>query len=275
MKDNKNKTEYPKQGDANPDPITGAPGSHPVGTGIGAAGGAAAGAAGTVAAAAALGSAVGPVGTVVGGAIGAIVGGLAGKAVAEKIDPTVEDVYWREHHPNQAYARKDYSYDDYQGAYRTGYEGWARHAQSGRSFDQLENDFKADYERNRGTSRLAWTEARPAVHAAWDRHDARLLERYVGWDVVDRNENKIGTLECLWSNHAGDTTFIGVKTGWIFGKIHVVPASAAQVHQAHKHIWLSYDEAKVKDAPNYDSGVTLTPDMENEVRGFYGSCCAS
>ena len=29
--------------DPNPDPITGAPGSHPVGTGIGAAGGAAAG----------------------------------------------------------------------------------------------------------------------------------------------------------------------------------------------------------------------------------------
>ena len=74
--------------DANRDPISGAPGSHPVGTGIGAgAGGIAAGAAaGTLAA--------GPVGTVVGAAIGAVAGGLAGKAVAERIDPTVVDTHW-------------------------------------------------------------------------------------------------------------------------------------------------------------------------------------
>jgi phage tail tape-measure protein len=68
----------------NRDPITGAPGAHPVGVGLGAAaGGIAAGAAaGTVTA--------GPVGTVVGAAVGAIAGGLGGKAVAEHFDPTLE-----------------------------------------------------------------------------------------------------------------------------------------------------------------------------------------
>ena len=59
----------------NADPITGEPGSHPVGTGLGAAGGAAAGAA--------VGSVGGPLGTLVGGAVGAVVGGLAGSAVGE------------------------------------------------------------------------------------------------------------------------------------------------------------------------------------------------
>ena len=54
-----------KEGDANRDPITGAPGSHPVGTGMGAAAGGAAGAAaGTIVA--------GPVGTVVGAVVGAV-----------------------------------------------------------------------------------------------------------------------------------------------------------------------------------------------------------
>ena len=68
--------------DLNPDLITGEPGSHPIGTGVGAAGGAAAGAA--------IGTAVGgPVGTVVGGIIGAVTGGLAGKDVAENLDPTL------------------------------------------------------------------------------------------------------------------------------------------------------------------------------------------
>ena len=83
-------------GNANLDPITGAPGAHPIGTGVGAAlGGAAAGAvAGTV---------VGPVGTVIGAAVGAIVGGLAGKGVAEKIDPTIEQAYWRETYKDRPY----------------------------------------------------------------------------------------------------------------------------------------------------------------------------
>lgn len=76
--------------DTNPDPITGAPGAHPIGTGLGAAlGGAAAGAA--------VGTVAGPVGTIIGAAAGAIVGGLAGKGVAEVVEPTRESAYWREH----------------------------------------------------------------------------------------------------------------------------------------------------------------------------------
>src|SRR5205085_1828378 len=53
----------------NRDPITGAAGSHGIGTGIGTTGGVVAGAA--------LGSLAGPVGTAVGGFLGAIVGAVA------------------------------------------------------------------------------------------------------------------------------------------------------------------------------------------------------
>jgi hypothetical protein len=81
--DNDSKDGTPTQVATNLDPITGAPGAHPVGVGLGAAvGGIAAGAAaGTVAA--------GPLGTVVGAAVGAVAGGLGGKAVAEHFDPTL------------------------------------------------------------------------------------------------------------------------------------------------------------------------------------------
>src|SRR5687767_10858541 len=96
-----------KQGkDANRDPITGAPGSHPVGTGLGAA-------AGGAAAGAAIGTVAGPVGTAVGMAAGAIVGGLAGKGIAEKIDPTVEDSYWRQNYASRPYVDKNNNYDVY------------------------------------------------------------------------------------------------------------------------------------------------------------------
>jgi len=146
--------------DANRDPMTGAAGSHPVGTGLGAA-------AGGIATGAAIGTVAGPVGTLVGAAAGAIVGGLAGKAVGEAIDPTVEDAFWSRQYGHEPYYSKDRTYDDYAPAYRTGYEAHGRYA--GRSFDEVESDLKASYERSRGGSRLDWNTARPATRAAWDR----------------------------------------------------------------------------------------------------------
>src|SRR3954470_12817572 len=105
--------------DANPDPITGAPGAHPVGTGVGAASGAVAGAA--------LGGAVGgPVGAVVGAAVGGVAGGLAGKGVAEGVNPTAEDAYWRNNYSKRPYAANR-SYDDLAPAYRYGWESRGRH----------------------------------------------------------------------------------------------------------------------------------------------------
>src|SRR5437870_4225921 len=93
--------------DRNPDAITGTPGSHPVGTGVGAA---AAGAAG-----AAIGSVVPGVGTAIGGAVGAVVGavagGLAGKGVAEAINPTEEEEYWRSEFRNRAYYTPGMDYE--------------------------------------------------------------------------------------------------------------------------------------------------------------------
>jgi hypothetical protein len=146
--------------DANRDPISGAPGAHPVGTGVGAV-------AGGVAAGAAIGTVAGPIGTAVGAAAGAIAGGLAGKAVAENIDPTAEDAYWRESYQRQPYYQSGMTYDDYAPAYRLGYESRGRY--SGGRFDDIESDLATDYQARRGTSRLSWEHAKQAARAAWDR----------------------------------------------------------------------------------------------------------
>ena len=76
---------------------------------------------------AAIGTVAGPVGTGIGMAAGAIAGGLAGKGIAEKIDPTAEDAYWRTSYISRSYVDKDTPYDLYQSAYRTGYEGYGRY----------------------------------------------------------------------------------------------------------------------------------------------------
>jgi len=146
--------------DANRDPITGAPGAHPLGAGLGAA-------AGGAAVGAAAGTVAGPVGTAIGMAAGAIAGGLAGKSVAEKIDPTVEDTYWRNYYSTRPYVDKNIPYDAYRPAYRTGYEGYTRFA--GKKYEDVETDLQREYELSKGKSTLAWDKAKLAARDAWNR----------------------------------------------------------------------------------------------------------
>jgi len=156
------KKQQTGNGHANRDPISGTPGAHPVGTGVGAAlGGAAAGAA--------AGTVVGPVGTVVGTAVGAVIGGLAGKGVAEAIDPTREDAYWRDHYTDRPYVEQGASYSDYGPAYGLGVDAFGRYP--GRKFDDIEPEIWRQWGEGHGGSTLRWDSARHAVRDAWDRVD--------------------------------------------------------------------------------------------------------
>jgi hypothetical protein len=147
---------------ANRDPLSGAPGAHPVGVGIGAA-------AGGMAAGAAAGTVAGPVGTLVGAAVGAVVGGLAGKGVAESIDPTAEDAYWRENYASRDYVAEGRSYDDYGPAYGYGVGRFDRD----RSFEDVEPELADGWMGARGASSLGWGEASLAARDAWERLGGR------------------------------------------------------------------------------------------------------
>jgi hypothetical protein len=153
--------------DANPDPITGAPGSHPVGTGVGAAGGGLAGAAAGFAIGAAASGPAAPVGGAIGAVVGAVAGGLAGKGVAESVNPTAEDAYWRENYKNRPYYENNYAYDEYAPAYRYGWESRSKY--EGRKFDEVESDLGRDWDRARGRSSLGWEKAKNATRDAWHR----------------------------------------------------------------------------------------------------------
>lgn len=161
----KHMPEQVEQRDDNPDPITGTPGAHPVGVGLG-------GAAGGVAAGALAGSVFGPLGTLIGATAGVIAGAAAGKGIAERIDPTVEADYWRAEYVNRPYYRgdRDYDYDrDYLTAYGFGLQ--AREADPTRRWEEAEVALAEAWPRNRGPSRLEWEDARPAARDAWERAD--------------------------------------------------------------------------------------------------------
>lgn len=149
--------------DDNPDPITGAPGSHPVETGVGAA-------AGSLAAGALLGAAGGPAGAAAGAVVGGLVGGLAGKEIGEQIDPTSEDAYWREHYRNRSYVEPGSDYEAYRPAYQYGWESRSRY--SGRRFDEVEPELAKGWGQTK--SKLGWEKAKAATRDAWDRIERAL-----------------------------------------------------------------------------------------------------
>jgi hypothetical protein len=154
--------------DANRDPISGAPGSHPVGVGVGAAGGGAAAAAAGAAIGAAMSGPAAPIGGVVGAVVGAIAGGYAGKGVAESIDPTAEDAYWRENYKGRNYVDQNADYDrDLAPAYRAGYTAAPQHR--GRKFEEVESDLGRNWETSKSSSRLGWDKAKHATRDAFQR----------------------------------------------------------------------------------------------------------
>lgn len=166
------------ESDDNLDPITGEPGAHPVGTGIGAA---SAGTIGTI-----IGGVVGgPIGAVVGAAIGAVSGGLLGKNTAEVIDVSREDEHWRENHASRPYIESDKTYDDYAPAYKTGYEAFDRHADTGKTFEEVEPELQSEYVKTHGNKGLSWDKAKPAAQDAY----IKLYEERL---VADKHREKTG-----------------------------------------------------------------------------------
>jgi hypothetical protein len=142
--------------DAHRDPITDAPGAHPVGVGVGAGAGAAGGAA--------VGSVAGPLGT----AVGAVVGGVAGGLAA--INPTIEDEYWRAHYASRPYVSAGEDYETYAPAYRYGWESYV----PGQRFEVLEPQLRRGWEKSEWSAELAWEKAKQAVRDAWHRIERAL-----------------------------------------------------------------------------------------------------
>lgn len=171
--------------DANRDPISGQSGAHPVGTGIGAAG------AGTIGAV--VGGVIGgPIGAVVGSAIGSVAGGLVGKSAAESVNPTVEDEYWQNNYASQPYIEQGRKYEDYQPAYRTGYEAYNQYSNSGKSYEEIEPELQSNYEKTHAGTGVNWDKAKYATRDAWQRAENESLKLYEERLVADKKRVKTG-----------------------------------------------------------------------------------
>ena len=97
------------------------------------------------------------------------------------------------------------------------------------------------------------------------------LEQLIDYNVVDQNGDEIGTLHSLWSDpDTGAVEFLGVKTGWLFGHNHVVPAGKAELDETANVVRLPYTEAFIKEAPSISADAEISEAEEDNIYRYYG-----
>lgn len=96
----------------------------------------------------------------------------------------MNDMYSRDEHTNgfkstcqnASYYKPDRTWNDYEPAYRYGYDRYGE--LRGRQWSEVENDLEAGWENAKAKSRLAWSEAKDAVRDCWHK-----LERAMPGDA--------------------------------------------------------------------------------------------
>ena len=98
-------------------------------------------------------------------------GAWAGSMPSNAWDPDA-DKYWRHAYEQEGYFQKGMTYDDYEPAYRYGYDLHHRH--KGEKWDDVERDMGGEWDKFKAKSRLSWEHAKHAVKAAWDHMEDHL-----------------------------------------------------------------------------------------------------
>jgi uncharacterized protein (TIGR02271 family) len=96
------------------------------------------------------------------------------------------------------------------------------------------------------------------------------LDRYLDYTVIDRDGDKVGSVDAVWEDHTGQPAYIAVKTGWLgLGSAHVVPAHNADVSEATRKIRLPYTSDTIKNAPTFEQQADIDENAETRITEYY------
>lgn len=91
------------------------------------------------------------------------------------------------------------------------------------------------------------------------------------YDVVDSAGRRIGPVTGLWVDESTSAPeFCSVKTGWIFGREHIVPVRSGHIDHERRQVRVPYEERLIRDAPNYPADERISPGEEDRIYSHYG-----
>jgi uncharacterized protein (TIGR02271 family) len=96
-------------------------------------------------------------------------------------------------------------------------------------------------------------------------------DQYAGYEVYDRNGEKIGKVDDLFVDENDQPEYIGVKMGFLgLEGTSLIPWEIARVDEGDRRIEVSVDKAQVKEGPSFNDDEDITPEYEERVHSHYG-----
>ena len=86
-------------------------------------------------------------------------------------------------------------------------------------------------------------------------------DQYAGYEVYDRNGEKIGKVDDLFVDENDQPEYVGVKMGFLgLEGTGLIPWEAARVDQSARRLEVSVDKKTVKNSPAFDDDKDITPE---------------
>ena len=105
-----------------------------------------------------------------------------------------------------------------------------------------------------------------------ERTDARTgpEDAYAGYQVVDRDGDKIGKVDDLFVDENDRPEYIGVKMGFLGTSSTLIPTGITRLDEGRGVVEVEAEKSHVKEGPSFDDDREITPDYEREVHRHYG-----
>ena len=96
-------------------------------------------------------------------------------------------------------------------------------------------------------------------------------DQYAGYEVYDRNGEKIGKVDDLFVDESERPEYLGVKRGFLgLEGTSLIPWELARVDKEGHRIEVSVDKARVKEGPSFNDDKDISAEYEERVRSHYG-----
>src|SRR5919112_1861810 len=96
-------------------------------------------------------------------------------------------------------------------------------------------------------------------------------DQYAGYEVYDRNGEKIGKVDDLFVDENDQPEYLGVKMGFLgLEGTSLIPWELTRVNGEGHRIEVSVEKAQVKESPSFNDDRDITPEYEEQVYSHYG-----
>jgi uncharacterized protein (TIGR02271 family) len=93
--------------------------------------------------------------------------------------------------------------------------------------------------------------------------------RLFDYTVIANDGDKIGKVENVWMNDGEQHGFIAISTGWIFGRLCLIPMESLEIDHSAQRIRVPFSKDMVKNSPDVAEDYSVTSEEGQQVRSYY------